>query len=90
MVFFDHFFQVTMRCSYYSYVCLKTARAAQGAYNFVIHTAPRELDRPDAFHWRLELFPRLTKVAGFEWGSDCYINPLSPEEAARQLRNAGV
>lgn len=60
------------------------------AYNFVIHTAPRDLDVPEAFHWRLELFPRLTKVAGFEWGSDCYINPLSPEEAARKLRNAGV
>lgn len=60
------------------------------AYNFVIHTAPGCERNADSFHWRLELFPRLTKVAGFEWGSDCYINPLTPEEAARSLRHAGV
>lgn len=60
------------------------------AYNFVIHTAPGCQENEDSFHWRLELFPRLTKVAGFEWGSDCYINPLAPEDAARGLRQAGV
>lgn len=60
------------------------------AYNFVIHTAPGCERNSDSFHWRLELFPRLTKVAGFEWGSDCYINPLTPEEAAHSLRQAGV
>lgn len=60
------------------------------AYNFVIHTAPSGSQNSAAFHWRMELFPRLTTVAGFEWGSDCYINPLAPEDAARNLRNAGV
>ncbi len=60
------------------------------AYNFIIHTAPFHYRDSNCFHWRLELFPRITKVAGFEWGSDCYINPLSPEHAAKALRNAGV
>lgn len=60
------------------------------AYNFVVQTAPTSLSCSSAFHWRLELFPRLTKVAGFEWGSDCYINPLPPEMAAHNLRKAGV
>ncbi len=60
------------------------------AYNFVIHTAPACEQGSEAFHWRLEIFPRLTKVAGFEWGSDCYINPLAPEMAAAALRQAGV
>lgn len=60
------------------------------AYNFIIHTAPSCLEATEYFHWRMELFPRLTKVAGFEWGSDCYINPLAPEEAAHRLRAAGV
>ncbi|MEZ6077060.1 MAG: DUF4921 family protein [Pirellulaceae bacterium] len=55
------------------------------AYNFIIHTAFNRLHRPDSFHWRIELFPRITKVAGFEWGSDCYINPLAPETAAAAL-----
>lgn len=60
------------------------------AYNFIIHTAPASHRESVSFHWRMELFPRITKVAGFEWGSDCYINPLSPEIAAQSLRNAGV
>jgi galactose-1-phosphate uridylyltransferase len=62
----------------------------EAAYNFVIHTAPRLAEPSGWFHWRLELFPRLTKVAGFEWGSDCYINPLAPEAAADALRRVGV
>jgi UDPglucose--hexose-1-phosphate uridylyltransferase len=60
------------------------------AYNFIIHTSPNRLRCPDSFHWRIELFPRITKVAGFEWGSDCYINPLAPESAAAALRRARI
>jgi len=30
----------------------------------------------------------LTKVAGFEWGTGFYINPTSPEESAKFLREA--
>ena len=33
-----------------------------------------------------EIFPRLTRVAGFEWGSGFYINPVPPEQAAAFLR----
>lgn len=60
------------------------------AYNFIIHTSPNRPQTPESFHWRIELFPRITKVAGFEWGSDCYINPLAPETAAAALRRANV
>ena len=38
------------------------------------------------FHWHIELLPRITRVAGFEWGTGFYINPTPPEEAARFLR----
>lgn len=62
----------------------------KSSYNFVLHTAPAMAAGSTHYHWRIELFPRLTKVAGFEWGSDCYINPLTPEDAARNLRRAGV
>jgi UDPglucose--hexose-1-phosphate uridylyltransferase len=34
--------------------------------------------------------PKLTKTAGFEWGTGFYINPTPPEEAARFLREANV
>ena len=58
----------------------------QPAYNFMLHTAP--LDEPDLahFHWHLEIIPKLTKVAGFEWGSGFFINPVPPETAAAVLR----
>ena len=30
----------------------------------------------------------LTQVAGFEWGTGFYINPVTPEEAAKFLRES--
>jgi len=42
------------------------------------------------YHWHIEIIPRLTKVAGFEWGTGLYINPVSPETAAEYLREALV
>lgn len=56
------------------------------AYNYTIHTCPAGFGEEHAFHWWMEIFPRLTKVAGFEWGSDCYINPVTPEMAAEHFR----
>ncbi len=59
-------------------------------YNLVIHNAPfREEDRPYC-HWRLEITPRLIRLAGFEWGTGFYINPTPPEEAAQYLRDPRV
>jgi len=63
------------------------------AYNYILHTAPwnlgEEWSRPPiskCFHWHLEMFPRITTTAGFEWGTGCFINPVSPETAAARLR----
>ena len=36
--------------------------------------------------WHLEVFPRLTVLAGIELGAGLYVNTLPPEEAANQLR----
>jgi UDPglucose--hexose-1-phosphate uridylyltransferase len=53
----------------------------------VLHTSPCNDGSADAYyHWHIEIMPKLTKVAGFEWGSGFYINPTPPEEAARVLR----
>ena len=57
-------------------------------YNLIIHSSPFSEETGEVYHWHLELMPRLTKVAGFEWGTGFYINPTSPEEAARVLRDA--
>ena len=69
-------------------------------YNYLIHTAPafhHQVRRPGYWqtiemdwHWHIELLPRLTKVAGFEWGTGFYINPTPPEDAARFLREVQV
>ncbi len=68
-------------------------------YNFVLHTAPfrQHHQAPghwktieDDYHWHVELIPRLTRMAGFEWGSGFYINPTPPEEAARFLREVAA
>ena len=64
-------------------------------YNYVFHTAPNLFERRgywqtirEDYHWHMEIMPRLTKVAGFEWGTGFYINPTSPEDAAKYLREA--
>ena len=55
-------------------------------YNLIVHSAPLREDVAGYFHWHVELMPRISRVAGFEWGSGFYINPTSPEEAAEVLR----
>jgi UDPglucose--hexose-1-phosphate uridylyltransferase len=60
------------------------------AYNLVLHTSPIQENTNDYYHWHLEIIPKLTKTAGFEWGTGFYINPTPPEEAARFLREARV
>jgi UDPglucose--hexose-1-phosphate uridylyltransferase len=42
----------------------------------------------DFYHWHVEIIPKLTKVAGFEWATGFYVNPTAPEEAAQVLRDA--
>jgi UDPglucose--hexose-1-phosphate uridylyltransferase len=55
-------------------------------YNFMLHSAPLRTSGLDHFHWHLEIIPKLTRVAGFEWGTGFFINPTPPEEAVRYLR----
>jgi UDPglucose--hexose-1-phosphate uridylyltransferase len=59
-------------------------------YNFLVHTAPLQESANDYFHWHIEIIPKLTRVAGFEWGTGFYINPTPPEESAKFLREAGL
>ena len=58
------------------------------AYNYIIHTAPFDTDEVGHYHWHIEIMPRITKVAGFEWGTGFYINPTAPESAAAALRES--
>lgn len=62
-------------------------------YNYILHTAPFKRKKTgywntirDDYHWHIEIIPRLTRVAGFEWGTGFYICTLPPEHAAKFLR----
>ncbi|WP_447979533.1 galactose-1-phosphate uridylyltransferase [Candidatus Nitrospira bockiana] len=59
---------------------------ARPAYNFMLHSSPFHEKSSEYYHWHLEIIPKLTQVAGFEWGTGFYINPVMPEEAAQFLR----
>jgi UDPglucose--hexose-1-phosphate uridylyltransferase len=56
------------------------------AYNYVIHTAPFDIECKDHYHWHIEILPRIAKAGGFEWGTGYFINSVPPEEAALALR----
>ncbi len=67
-------------------------------YNLMLHNTPNlrpQPGRPDYwgtisqdYQWHIDILPRLTRVAGFEWGTGFYINPVAPEQAAQFLREA--
>ncbi len=79
---------------------LKRIKNALGnpAYNMMVQTAP--IVRPRAgnpeywdtiacdYCWHIDILPRLTQVAGFEWGTGFYINPVAPESATKFLQEA--
>jgi UDPglucose--hexose-1-phosphate uridylyltransferase len=67
-------------------VCRSAGREL--AYNLVLHTGPFDEIHAETYHWHWELIPRTTHLAGLEWGAGVYINPVSPERAARELREA--
>ena len=60
------------------------------AYNYIVHTSPIPESPNEHYHWHVEIMPKLTKIAGFEWGTGFHINPTPPEESARFLREAAV
>jgi UDPglucose--hexose-1-phosphate uridylyltransferase len=66
-------------------------------YNYIFHTAPFRREKVGYwksidydYHWHIEIMPRLTRVAGFEWGTGFYICPLPPENAAKFLREVNI
>jgi len=67
-------------------------------YNYMLHTSPFRRSKrhgywhtiKEDYHWHIEVTPRITQVAGFEWGSGFYINPTPPEDAAKYLRETKI
>jgi UDPglucose--hexose-1-phosphate uridylyltransferase len=52
------------------------------SYNFVIHENKAEKD----YHMHIELYPRLSDLAGIELGQDVFVNTMVPEEYAKKFK----
>ena len=76
-------------------IALRDALAALAAtvgdvpYNVILHSAPNSAPDP-AFHWYVEILPRLSIVAGFEMGTGVFVNIVAPEVAATRLRDGAA
>lgn len=64
---------------------LRARLGATPPLNLWIRTAPRGAT---SFCWRIDILPRLSRLAGLELGTGVNLNVLSPERAAAELRAA--
>ncbi len=55
-------------------------------YNFGFHQVT--VGACEHYHWHLEVYPKLAIWAGFEKSTGTFINVVSPEDAAENLKNA--
>ncbi|MEM4312050.1 MAG: DUF4921 family protein [Nitrososphaerales archaeon] len=53
-------------------------------FNFWFYSLYKGLED---FHWHLEIFPRLTYLAGMELGAGVYVNILAPEDACKNIKD---
>lgn len=62
-------------------------------YNYFLHSIPHgdEFKKHDAsYQWHLEICPRTSIPTGFELGSGLFVSTVSPEEAAKELREVKI
>ncbi|MGB7345312.1 MAG: hypothetical protein WBD20_13945 [Pirellulaceae bacterium] len=61
------------------------------AYNFLLNTRPPAANgAANSYHWSLDIFPRLSRIAGFEFSSHCMINSVMPEDAAASFQQCAA
>jgi UDPglucose--hexose-1-phosphate uridylyltransferase len=57
-------------------------------FNYYIRTAPCDGQAYDEYSYHIDIFPRTHVYAGFEFATDIEIVPISPEKAAKALRES--
>lgn len=55
--------------------------------NLIVNSAPYRSG--PGHHWRLEVLPKTSSPAGWEWATGLMVNTLFPEDAADRLRRSG-
>jgi UDPglucose--hexose-1-phosphate uridylyltransferase len=53
---------------------------------FILHSSPFAQRNIPEYHWHIEIMPIVVHIAGFEWGSGFYINPMPPEKAVKEMQ----
>ena len=87
-----HFEEIQQQgCEELAYILRRTvAKIEKGlgkvSYNYMFFTSPFDSGPLAHSHWHIEIVPRMTRLAGFEWATGFYINPVAPEDAAEFLR----
>jgi UDPglucose--hexose-1-phosphate uridylyltransferase len=66
---------------------LRTALGELPPLNIWLRSAPRGAEH---FHWRIDVVPRTTQLAGLELGTGLAVNIQPPERAAEELREAPI
>ncbi|MSR80005.1 MAG: DUF4931 domain-containing protein [Gemmataceae bacterium] len=62
----------------------QTVHGKHAPYNLVLHM--RMPGTVPGFGWYVELLPRLSQFAGWEWATETFIHPVRPEDAAKAYR----
>ena len=89
----SHFYKIDDKCrDEFAELLLQTLKRIDIAlnlppFNLVLHTTPCHEGEVGHYHWHLEIIPRLARIAGFEWGTGFYLNPILPEDAAKKLNS---
>lgn len=59
--------------------------SGNAGFNMLLHSGPIKT-KTNSFHWSIEILPMITKMAGYERATGFYLNPITPEEAATNLK----
>ncbi len=65
---------------------LKAYKKLNVSFNFMFHMLYPRSDNAEAYHFHIELLPRIEKDAGLEYGTGMNITTVTPEDSAKFLR----
>jgi UDPglucose--hexose-1-phosphate uridylyltransferase len=78
---------------------MKRIEKLTNAYTMIVHTSPNtdkgaladaEAALAEYFHWHIEIFPRDFKSSKYKQEDEFYVISITPEEAAKALKEQAV